>query len=737
MKLVGYVDRWSGTAGDTFTFHVSCELPRYRAQLVRLIHGDPSPAGPGIKEEAIASTLEGEYQGGVQEIPLGSCMRVDGLPALGSLTIAAWIWPTVRKSREQCLASRGEGERGWKLQLNATGEIELCVHSRPGPMTITLDGPLPLRAWTFVAGVISHDGQMRLYRAFKDYSPSEPRSIEVAGDLGAGFSDAAHQPLLIGAERLEPVGRGARPQSVFNGKVSAPLLFDRALQSSELQRLANADPAVVPQAIARWDFVARAATVEVPDTSGNGFHGTTVNRPGRLMAGHNFSGRTSNPLEQPDEFNAVHFHEDDLADAGWKPAFHFQVPEGLRSGIYAAKITGEGHEDHIPFVVRASRGQPRAAVAFLLPTVSYMAYANSGMEPSVMPEALVPLCDPSVGTSERAYCRSQGLRSLYDVHTDGSGVSIATMLRPMTVNVRPGSRSLWNGGAHQLGADLHMIDWLEAKGIAYDVLTDHDIDKEGASALAPYGAVISGTHAEYWTSRMLDALLTYQNQGGRFVYLSGNGLYWVTALSEDQTLVEIRRARGTRSWTAAPGEEHLSLTGEPGGLWRDRDRAPQRYVGVGFASQGFDLGRPYRRLPASHDPRARFIFEGVGDEWIGDFPVLVSGQGAAGFEVDRADPELGTPAHALVLATASGFSDCYQGVVEEAPGMTPLYGGTTCDSVRADMTFYETPGDGAVFSVGSISWCSALSFNNYENNVSRITENVIRAFARPGPLPRL
>ena len=45
------------------------------------------------------------------------------------------------------------------------------------------------------------------------------------------------------------------------------------------------------------------------------------------------------------------------------------------------------------------------------------------------------------------------------------------------------------------------------------------------------------------------------------------------------------------------------------------------------------------------------------------------------------------------------------------------------------MVYFETPNKGAVFSVGSIAWCGALSHNGYENNVSRITENVLRQFS--------
>ena len=59
--------------------------------------------------------------------------------------------------------------------------------------------------------------------------------------------------------------------------------------------------------------------------------------------------------------------------------------------------------------------------------------------------------------------------------------------------------------------------------------------------------------------------------------------------------------------------------------------------------------------------------------------------------------------------------------------------GETCPWVRADMVFYETPNGGATFSTGSIAWAGSLSHDGYDNNVSRITENVIRRFMDPEP----
>jgi len=51
--------------------------------------------------------------------------------------------------------------------------------------------------------------------------------------------------------------------------------------------------------------------------------------------------------------------------------------------------------------------------------------------------------------------------------------------------------------------------------------------------------------------------------------------------------------------------------------------------------------------------------------------------------------------------------------------------------IRADMTYAELPGGGAIFAVGSITFCGSLSHNRYDNNVSRILRNVIERFRRP------
>jgi N,N-dimethylformamidase len=47
------------------------------------------------------------------------------------------------------------------------------------------------------------------------------------------------------------------------------------------------------------------------------------------------------------------------------------------------------------------------------------------------------------------------------------------------------------------------------------------------------------------------------------------------------------------------------------------------------------------------------------------------------------------------------------------------------------MVYFDCAGGGAVFATGSIAWAGSLSYNGYENSVSRITLNVLRRFLHP------
>ena len=127
-------------------------------------------------------------------------------------------------------------------------------------------------------------------------------------------------------------------------------------------------------------------------------------------------------------------------------------------------------------------------------------------------------------------------------------------------------------------ADSHLISWLHAKNITYDIITDNELHNDGYSAIEGYSSVTTGTHPEYHTANTLDALMDYRNSGGSINYLGGNGFYWKIARHEEnQNILEIRRAEdGIRAWASEPGESYNAFDGTYGGLWRRNGRAPQQ-----------------------------------------------------------------------------------------------------------------------------------------------------------------
>lgn len=745
-ELIGYSDQFSVAPGEKLAFKVSTDLARYEVAIVRLIHGDENPAGPGYKEEVVPTPIDGAYPGRRQEIHCGSWLTVPDRPALrglDSLTLQAWIFPTGtdRGDRQGLISKWWSPEpAGYGLGLGPGGDLELRVGCPDGHGYCLSTGlALRDRHWYFVAATIDVSGrQVHLCQHECSGPGPDTTSCNTSGALPGQAALDSDAPLLMAAGRACRLDGRILGKELYDGKLERPRLFRRVLETEELEQLRKgASPRQVGRQdlIAAWDFSREMHASRARDLGPNKLHATTVNMPARAVTGHDWSGLETDFKRSPAEYGAIHFHGDDLEDAAWRTDFTLEVPPTLRSGIYAARLRGADREDHIPFFVRPGEAAQRARAALLVPTLTYLAYANERMDYSPGLAALMASPRPLNRDPRDLYLvdHPELSASLYDHHRDGSGFIYASRLRPIT-NLRPRYLKWRKGGPRHLASDLYLVDWLDAKGFDCDVITDEDLHHQGLELLRDYRVLLTGTHPEYTTGSMVSALEQYLGQGGRLMYLGGNGFYWVTSISEEKPhVMEVRRGHaGSRTWESAPGEVHHSTTGEMGGLWRHRGKAPNKLVGVGLSCMGWSTESPgYARTPASGDPRAAFIFEGVGDhEIIGDFGLAMGG--AAGDELDRFDFELGTPPHALLLASSTGHNHHYQQVIEDIPQLKSerLYGGSTHPPIRADMVYFETARGGAVFGVGSISWCGSLSHNNYDNNVSRITENVLKEFLR-------
>jgi len=700
VDLEGYADEVGVRAGETLRVMLSSAAGSATVEAVRLIHGDPNPAGPGVREEAVDWGLPGAVALSRRLLDLGSYVQIPGddrLNTAGDVSVSLWVRPTRLNRLWQTLAARWEPN-------NLSFGIFYCGHhtltaavSHDGETVSWITGRhyLWLDTWQLVVlTYAAEDGELCLHTYAKDDAlASAARRMIARGPLHRSTAS-----MLLGA--LHDTSREVH-FAHLDGKLASPALYDRALDRDDVEALAHgAKPSTLAGAIAVWDFSQAVSSTRVACVGDPMLDGRAVNAPTRAATGPHWS-NVGGALygDDPTSCDAIHLHDDDLADAGWPATLSVHVPESAPSGIYAIRCKTARDRLTLPFVVRAR--EPSAEICFLVPTYTWLAYGNNRARDSYTED----------GVLDRAMC-------LYDVHNDGSMVRYCTRRKP-TRSGDPAGGLQW--GAHCLTANLYLVDWLETKGFAYDTICDEDLHRDGHTALAPYRCLLLGSHPEYWTGAMLDGLRDYIEGGGRVLYLGGNGLYWVTSVDEEQPWVmEVRKSGDgdfEDNWsTPVPGELQHSTTLEIGGLWARRGRPPRSLLGVEMSSTSdfrTEFERcGFERLAVSREPQYEFVFSGVESESIGDFGLNLGF--AAGFEMDTVQEwEWGVgDTVRLAHATGAGFV---------AGRRMPV-------ALGADLALTTWPGGGAVFAAGAVTWTGSLSHNDYDNDVSRVTENVLRRF---------
>ena len=749
-QIRGYCDRPNVRPSETLDFFLSSPTPGdCVTSLVRLVHGDRNPAGPGYKEEAIPSALDAQQTVGTQFTQVGAYVEVadtaNQLDGATGLSLQLHLWSTTPGKRQGVISRWSESARaGWALLID-DGHLVLSVSDGTHASHVRLPQALFPEVWySVVARIDVAGGTLNLSQVATINSVNSRFGpmVNLDSDGTASAPLAAPPgtpavPLLMAGLAENSSASRPRVVALFNGKLDTPRLYDRALSDAEVATLHAGDTGPAP--LAHWDFAAGTTrrgipTDEVREVSGRELHGLCINQPDRGMTGWNWDGLEEHFVHCPEQYGALWFHEDSLDDCRWERSLRLTIPADLPSGCYALKLTQADKTDRVPFFVVPPQGTATARIAVVMPTFSYLAYANSQVllnaatGQSVM-GVLTTLDDLDI---ELNLTPAWG-RSTYDYHVDGRGVQYSTWRRPI-LNLRPDYRHEF-GSVWQFPADLHLIDWLTVKGFAFDVITDHDMQAEGASLLQRYAVVISPSHAEYASSQMLDAYEQYFANGGRGMYLGANGFYWITSQHPAKPwMIEVRKGEtGDQAWRGRPGELFHSTTGERGGLWRMRARAPQKLWATGYTAHGLDVSASYHQMPDARDPRVAFIFEGIAaDEIIGKFGLV--NQSAAGLEMDRIDYTLGTPPNTLLLASSYGHSASAMLVPEDQYFAYPGITGRDNPLVRSDIAYATTRRGGAVFSTSSMAWCGSLSHGDYANNVSRMTENVLRRFAADGPV---
>ncbi len=720
VPLIGYSDRLSASAGDTIAFKLSATGAQrttarpVRSWLMHCICADPNPQGPGIIERSAEQWYEDEEHDVVEQTFHAGSWGISPAVALPSETrgieLSATIWPTLLDGSQQCILSWGA------LALCINSDNSLSLHL--GEQLLSLQKPLNERRWYRVDVILQRKG-VQLEAILQQSLIDKPVPL----NREARPVESMRASTVIDAERLDSLLGGAHSvvvaaqrsdeqlHSHYNGKLEAPCiqasipLHDKAWSVS-------------------WDFARNMHSNTIEDCEGRDLPLTLHNQPARAMTASQWRGDEMCWRHAATQYAAIHFHDDDLVDVGWQTSFSFSIPEDMPSGIYVMRISDGEHEDAMPFFVCAPDGRPGNRICMLIPTFTYAIYGNHA-RPEWHPGWQQRITDWDAYPYNPAQYPGYGL-STYNYHSDGSGICHASHRRPL-FNLRPGYSTFGESGCSGLRhfqADSHLWAWLDAMNLGFDVITDRELHDKGVACIAAYDVLLSSSHPEYHTMESLDALQQYRDGGGHLSYLGGNGFYWRIAIHpEQEDVLEIRRAEaGIRAWASEPGEYYQAFDGQYGGLWRRNGRPPQQLCGLGFSAQGEFNGSFYRRC--NHDPEFDWVFRGIDSDIIGDFGL--SGGGAAGFELDRADYRLGTPDNAAILATSENHGEDFILVPEEMlTHLTTLPGAPTSELLHANIIWFEVAGGGSVFAVGSITFCGSLPHNDFDNPVSRLLKNVV------------
>ena len=760
--LVGYASELTLRPGDTTKFMVNAvNGGSYKADLVRVINGESrSKYGDLFKLKPVTASFEGNYEGLQQPLNLGSYIHVENTQVfdeLSSFTIGAWIYPVFDPTeytppdlenpdpfhpptltiaplildKPQTIVSRFDktSSTGWALRLSSDFQLEFVVGARNGALKIA-KVPVHVRDWDWAYVAVTYDdktGSVTVHLREKPYAPGDRFTARNAEGSTSVNAMPQEGPLRIAASRGGPGALAARfekPIDVFNGRIQDVRILSRVLSVEEIDTLASE---VVPtniadSIIADFDFGRGIKSTKAIDVSKNKLEGVVVNLPNRAVRGRFWNGNTIKWTDDPDQYDAITFYADDLYDAEWKPAFRYKVPPEFPSGVYAVRLKQGDFVEYITFFVTAPKGKPGAKLAFWASDFNYLAYANISL--GVTAKKNYP--SHNWNEADISFMRDHieyGTGGVYNTHVDGRNYGYGSRKRP-DLHMKPGALT------YNFAQDLHVVAFLEHFDIDYDVITDELVDQEGATLLNQYDVIISSTHPEYITQTIFGAIAEYTDLGGRFMYIGANGYFF--SIGTHPQLPGVMESRNFFDIA-----DRYLTNGKRGGLLVETGLHTGPVFGNELSGMIFNGSSPYRKLEDASNPRAAWIFEGTSEGAVfGDYGVDRVHGAAAGFEIDKYDPNNGVPRHALHLATSEKLREKVEDVKLSVMPLSIIYHpGTEDVHASADLVFFETPNGGAMFSTGSITWMSSTPENHYENDVARITLNVIKRFLDPKPFP--
>ena len=330
--ITGYCEPLSLRAGESIRCMASSHTPGpARLDLVRIICGDPTRSGPGFKEIAVPSDLPTEVVLTEQRLQPGSYGEVDlsGFSITRQTKFRVHVFAT-RPDQDQTLFSV-VGESGPMLVLTLS---KRRLVTRIGRTELLLrEQPLQAKRWYQVE--IAADLRERVVTGTLTPQPSRSPGQDIFERFGprtvsTSLSEAPPGPLrccLFAAS-----AEGAR----FDGRLARPAL---TLDATTLE----------------WDFSKDMGGRQIVDVSGNERHGLLHQLPARAVTGPDWDGSHQAWTSMPSHYDAIHFHTDDVYDAGWPAIAELTLPADLASGIYAFRLRTAQGQDRVPFFVRPAQ----------------------------------------------------------------------------------------------------------------------------------------------------------------------------------------------------------------------------------------------------------------------------------------------------------------------------------------------------------------------------------------------
>ena len=310
---VGYCDPFSVEPGEPVDLLFSAEQPGpCRLELVRLICGDLSTKGPGFLEEVVARPdgpadrpWPASFASRHQPIKAGSFIEIESsswLDQLQSFTLQLLVYPTRPGVGAQGLARIA----GFNLILDderPTVTLRVGDDERSASVTTTVE--LTARRWSMLtASFDAATGRLQLRQAPlvsrfpSDRLTDRGSEVETVADALIGF--------VVGGGPL-------RFAAGFDGRLEDLLLIDATHPGGATESLLEDSEAT----FARWDLSHGIGTTRIHDVGPLGLHGVTRQGPARAVTGSRWDGSTQRWSDAPEQYAAMHFHRDDLTDAGW------------------------------------------------------------------------------------------------------------------------------------------------------------------------------------------------------------------------------------------------------------------------------------------------------------------------------------------------------------------------------------------------------------------------------------